>query len=123
MVAFLAGLTSDNDMKKLLNRIKSLSRETLLAVLSVVLFFSAVPWIRLFLPNSGTVDTGGNLHVMLSGLMAYGCAFLLAGISFFFCVKTLWNYAFNNDDKDDPENEKASFKEDWQELASHHLRF
>lgn len=104
-------------MKKFITRIKSVSRETLFALLALTIFFGSVPWIRLFLPESGTVDRGGELHVMLSGLMAYGCAFLLVCVTVYLCFRTYWNYAINNDDKDDPENERASFKEDWQRVS------
>ena len=101
-------------MKKFISKIKAFSRETLFALLGLTVFFASVPWIRVFLPASGTVDRGGEFHVMLSGLMAYGCAFLLVAVTFYLCARTLWNYAFNNDDKDDPKKEKSSFKEDWQ---------
>lgn len=110
-------------MKKLISKLKALSRETLFALLGLTLFFASVPWIRVFFPASGTVDRGGELHVMLGGLMAYGSAFIVVAVTFYLCLRTFWNYAFNNDDKTDPENEKASFKEDWQTLPSSHRVF
>ena len=102
--------------QKALARIKALKGETILAILVCTLFIGAVPWINFFAPESGTVDRGANFHVMFSGVMAFGCGFLLMGITFFACLRTFWNYAFHNDDKDDPDKERASFKEDWQEI-------
>lgn len=105
-------------MKTLINKIKSVSKETLFCLLALTFFFASVPWIRAFLPESGTVDRGGEFHVMLSGLMAYGCSFLLVCITIYFCFRTYWNYAINNDDKKDPDHERASFREDWQAIDS-----
>lgn len=110
-------------MKNIISKFKALSRETLFALLGLSVFFASAPLIRMIFPASGTVDSGGELHVMLGGLMAYGAAFLLVAATFYLCIRTLWNYAFNNDDKTDPANEKSSFKEDWQKLSSAHRVF
>lgn len=103
--------------KSIVSKVKSLWKESAFAILSLVVFFSAMPWIRSLSPESGVVDAPGEFHVMLSGFMAYGCAFAMVAVTFYLCIRTLWNYAFNNDDKDDPNKEKASFREDWQMLS------
>lgn len=111
----------------MLNKIKlkldAVGREALYVVLAFLLLFGAVPFIISLLPMSGTLDVGGEVHVMLKGLAVFCSALFITVITHWVGLNTHWIYAIKSGDKDDPENKRPSYKEDFLSSDTKEKRF
>ena len=98
---------------KIKEKLDTIGRETLYVVLAVLLLFAAVPFILVFLPLSGMVDIGGEIHVMLKGFVVFTSALFVTVATHWVGLKTHWIYAIKSGKKHDPNNELPSYKEDF----------
>ena len=110
-------------MNTILTKLKSVGYEVLFAFASVFILIGALIPILILFPTSVTVDIGGELHLMLKGVVVGFSSLALTVVTHWVGFKTHWAYAVLSGGDKDPDNKLPSYTEDFQSADTAPKRF